>query len=413
MNEGQCRKLTSLVLDAMKEDGYTESTIQGKYRSIFNNLCNFCAKYHQGRYTPEIGGEFLSTIARKTQPYSAQWKRLYKFAVEKLNHAIDGDFHWFYTSNREYTHSRFDSVVELYDEYLALNPRKTMKNKRTQVHVISRFLRYIDDAGLTDLKDINSSILYQSFLDVKTSKSNYVSFLKAFLQYLYKYEFLADDLSGYVPSVSRYKAIPQIYSLDEVNRILASVNRSTAQGKRDYCIILLIARYGLRPCDVANLKFENLSLEKNIIQLVQIKTGEPVKFPLIAEIHSALEDYLENGRPVTDSQHIFMAVDPPKYRAMSSEAVKCLVTRIIRSSSVDTKGRETGPRALRASFATQLLEENTPFHVIGKALGHSDQAAVKHYVKVDIERLRQCSLEVPDFHSDALKNYVEGKNYES
>lgn len=264
MNTGQCRKLTSLVLAAMSEDGYTESTIQGKYCCIFNNLCNFCAEYHQGRYTPEIGKEFLSTIAQKTPPYSAQWKRLYGFAVEKLNHAIGGNYHWFYTSTREYTRSRFDSVVGRYDEYLALNFRKTTKNRRTQVHVISRFLRYIDDAGLTDLQDINSSILYQSFLDVKTSKSNYVSFLKTFLQYLYKYEFTADDLSGYVPSVSRHKAIPQIYSLDEVNRILASVNRSTARGKRDYCVILLIARYGLRPCDVANLKFENLPLEKNI-----------------------------------------------------------------------------------------------------------------------------------------------------
>lgn len=413
MNTGQCRELTSLVLAAMNEDGYTESTTQGKYRHIFNNLCSFCSEYYNGSYTPEIGEEFLSTIARKTPPYSKQWKRLFDFAIQKLNHGLDGDFHWFYTFAREYTHSRFDLVVGQYDEYLALNTRKTAKNRRTQVHVISRFLRYIDDAGLTNLADINSSILYQSFLDVKTSKSNYVTFLKTFLQYLYKYEITGDDLSIYVPSVSRHKAIPQIYSLDEVNSILASVNRSTAQGKRDYCVILLIARYGLRPCDVANLKFENLSLEKNIIQLVQIKTGEPVEFPLVTEIRDALEDYLENGRPVADSQYIFMAVDPPKYRAISPEIVKCLVTRIIRSSPVVTAGRETGPRALRASFATQLLEEGAPFHVIGKALGHSDQAAVSHYVRVDVERLRQCALEVPDFHSDALKAYVEGKNFEN
>lgn len=409
MNTGQCSELTSSVLSAMNEDGYTESTTQGKYLHIFNNLNNFCARFHQGRYTPEIGAEFLLTIAKKNPPYSEQWKRLYNFAIQKLNHAIDGNLHWFYTSVREYTHSRFDYLIGQYDEYLALNNRKTMKNRRTQVHVISRFLQYIDSAGLTSLRDMNASILYQSFLDVKTSKSNYASFLKAFLQYLYKYEFTDYDLSCYVPSVPRHKAIPQIYSLDEVNCILASVDRSTAKGKRDYCVILLIARYGLRPCDVANLKFANLSLEKNIIQLVQIKTGEPVEFPLVAEIRNALEDYLENGRPNTDSQHIFMAVDPPKDRAMSSEAVKSLVSRIIRSSPVDTAGRETGPRALRASFATQLLEEGTPFHVIGKALGHSDQAEVKHYVRVDIEKLRQCALEVPDFHSDALKSYIGGQ----
>lgn len=412
MNTGQCSELTSLVLAAMSKDGYTESTTQRKYLHIFNSLSNFCTEYHQGMYTSEIGEAFLSTIAQRTPPYSEQWKRLYEFAIEKLNHAIDGDFHWFYTSAREYTHSRFDSVVRQYDEYLAMNARKTPKNRRTQVHVISRFLRYVDDAGLIRLQDINPSVVYQSFLDVKTSKSNYVSFLKAFLQYLYKYEFTDRDLSVYVPRVSRHKAIPQIYSLNEVNRILASVDRCTAKGKRDYCVILLIARYGLRPCDVANLKFENLSLEKNIIQLVQIKTREPVAFPMVAEIRNALEDYLENSRPETDLQYIFVAADPPKYRAMSSETVKSLVTRIIRSSPVDVADRESGPRSLRASFATQLLEEGVPFHVIGKALGHSDQAAAKHYVRVDVERLRQCALEVPDFHSDALKAYVEGGNFE-
>ena len=412
MNTGQCSTLTSLVLAAMSEEGYTESTTQRKYLHIFNRLSSFCTEYYQGEYTPEIGAAFLSTIAQKTPPYSEQWKRLYDFAIQKLNHAMDGDFHWFYTSARDYTHSRFDSVVRQYDEYLALDARKTTKNRRTQIHVISRFLRYIDDAGLTNLQDINSSVLHQSFLDVRTSKSNYVSFLKAFLQYLYKYEFTDCDLSVYVPSASRHKAIPQVYSLDEVNRILESVDRCTAKGKRDYCVILLVARYGLRPCDVANLKFENLSLEKNIIQLVQIKTGEPVVFPLVEEVRNAFEDYLENSRPDTDSQYIFVAIDPPKYRAMSAETVKSLVTRIIRTSPVDVAGRESGPRSLRSSFATQLLEEGVPFHVIGKALGHSHQAAVKHYVRVDVERLRQCALEIPDFHPDALKAYVEGRNVE-
>lgn len=262
MNIRQCNELTSLVLDAMKEDGYTESTTQGKYLPIFNNLNCFCIKYYQGNYTPEIGEKFLSAIAKKNPPYSVQWNRLYNFAIQKLNHAVDGNFHWFYSSNKEYACSRFDSIVEQYDKYLALDSRKTIKNRRTQVHVIARFLRYIDDAGITSLQDINASILYQSFLNVQTSKGNYVSFLKTFLQYLHKYEFIDHDLSGYVPSVTRRNSIPQIYSLNEVNCILTSVDYSTAKGKRDYCIMLLIARYGLRACDIANLTFENLSLEK-------------------------------------------------------------------------------------------------------------------------------------------------------
>lgn len=291
---------------------------------------------------------------------------------------------------------------------MASNKRKTIKNRRTQVHVISRFLQYIDNAGLTNLQNVSIPILYKSFLDVKTSKSNYASFLKPFLQYLHKYGFINVDLSYGVPGVPRHKAIPQIYSIDEVNCILESIDRSTAKGKRDYCIVLFIARYGLRPSDIANLKFENLCQEKNLIRLVQVKTGQPVEFPLIPEIRDALIDYLENGRPNTDSQYIFMAFNPHKHRAMQPTTVTNTVSNIIRNSPVNIAGRETGARALRASFATQLLEEGTPFHVIGKALGHNGQAAIKHYVRVDVEKLRQCALEVPNFYSDTLRVYLEG-----
>lgn len=337
-----------------------------------------------------------------------QYSENNSFAVQRLNHAVDGNFHWSYTPAKEYAHSRFDSIVEKYDEYLASNKRKTVKNRRSQIHVVARFLQYIDNLGITNLQDISIPILYKGFLDVKTSKNNYASFLKLFLQYLHKYEFINADLSYGVPGVPRHKAIPQIYSIDEVNCILESIDRSTAKGKRDYCIVLFIARYGLRPSDVANLKFENLCQEKNLIRLVQVKTGQPVEFPLIPEIRGALIDYLENGRPNTDSPYIFMAFNPHKHRAMQPTTVTNTVSNIIRNSPVNIASRETGARALRASFATQLLEEGTPFHVIGKALGHNGQAAVKHYVRVDVEKLRQCALDVPNFYSDALRAYLEG-----
>ena len=92
-----------------------------------------------------------------------QYSENNSFAVQRLNHAVDGNFHWSYTPAKEYAHSRFDSIVEKYDEYLASNKRKTVKNRRSQIHVVARFLQYIDNLGITNLQDISIPILYKGF----------------------------------------------------------------------------------------------------------------------------------------------------------------------------------------------------------------------------------------------------------
>ena len=84
-----------------------------------------------------------------------------------------------------------------------------------------------------------------------------------------------------------------VYSADEINTILESIDRTTNTGKRNYCIVLIAARLGLRSCEIAGLTFSNINYSSDVIQLIQKKTGEPIEFPLLPEIKESLQDYIK------------------------------------------------------------------------------------------------------------------------
>jgi integrase len=100
--------------------------------------------------------------------------------------------------------------------------------------------------------------------------------------------------------------IPSTWTAEQVNKILSSVDRGHPCGKRDYAILLLIARLGLRDSDVRNLKLDDIKWETNRIELIQTKTTQKVSLPLIQDVGWAIIDYLKHGRPITDSPYVFV-----------------------------------------------------------------------------------------------------------
>jgi integrase len=113
---------------------------------------------------------------------------------------------------------------------------------------------------------------------------------------------------------SNYKSqpkIPSIYSKEEVEKLIASVDRGSSVGKRDYAIILLAVRLGLRSSDIANIKFDNILWEQNIIRLVQFKTDKEIELPLLPEVGNAIIDYLKYSRQESDEPFVFLTVRSP------------------------------------------------------------------------------------------------------
>jgi len=174
-----------------------------------------------------------------------------------------------------------------------------------------------------------------------------------------------------------------------------AVDRSSPKGKRDYAILLLAARLGLRTSDVCGLKFREIDWEHNRISIIQEKTGEPLDLPLLPEVGEAVIDYIKYGRPVSVLPYIFLNVNSP-YDRLNRSTLHSIVCQYMRRAGITfEKERHHGPHALRHSLAALLLEKKTPLPVISEVLGHRNTESTRYYLRIDINSMKQCMLDVP------------------
>jgi len=229
----------------------------------------------------------------------------------------------------------------------------------------------------------------------KQTRDHTLRTVRQFMQFCYENGYHPADLSKQVPYVHYEKrsSIPSAYSAADVHRLLEQVDRSNPIGKRDYSILLITAKLGLRSGDICNLKFENIDWEQNKISLVQHKTGRALTLPLFEDVGLALIDYLKFGRPECNSQYIFVRHRAP-IGPFFSRSIYSMVAGYIAKAGLLVQGKKRGPHALRHSLASRLLEENVPLPVISEILGHADTNTTAVYLTIDIEKLRACALEV-------------------
>jgi integrase len=228
------------------------------------------------------------------------------------------------------------------------------------------------------------------------TKVIYTGILKGFFTYLQSNQQLPNGLSLIPPRVNYKKGskLPSTFTTDEVSALLNSIDRASPRGKRDYAILLLAIKLGMRSSDIRALRFENILWDKNLIKFTQKKTGKSTMLPLLTEIGNAIVDYLKYGRPESKEPYCFLRAMSP-YTPMHYGEVNSLTQQNLARAGIDLRGRKHGPHALRHSFASRLLEGKTPLPVISEAMGHSRTQSTMTYLRIDIDTLRQCALDVP------------------
>ena len=302
--KADCEALTQTLLSLMKADGYSCKNEFYIYRS----LSNFCREGYAGTYSTDIGAAFLEEKCKLFK--SAGQKDVYRIAIARLDQALNGIFHWKPEPVvKPYPSSCFNEVVEGYEAYLK-QTKKTKNDIRRHVRLAAKLLAVAELQGVAEMNDITPAIVYVAF--EKTGAKESFRKIKPFFRYAYKHGLISKDLSDYVPIVSRHNPTPSVYSPEEINTALESINRNTATGKRDYCIFLLAARYGIRTSDIAGLIFENIDFNGNAIHIVQGKTGVPINFPMTDDVSEALEDYIKNARPDSPSPNVFLSISKPE-----------------------------------------------------------------------------------------------------
>ena len=218
--------------------------------------------------------------------------------------------------------------------------------------------------------------------------------LRSFLRYARYRGEIRLDLAAVVPCVANWSmpSIPRGIAPDQVRRVLSRIDRRTAVGRRDYAILLLLARLGLRSGEVAFLELEDIDWKAGCLS-VHGKSGRRIQLPLPKDVGEAIVAYLRHGRPRSTSRRVFLRARAPVRGFETQCAVGSIVRHALLRAGIEAP--TTGAHQFRHGLATQNLRQGASLAQIGELLGHKSPETTKIYTKVDLEALRTLALPWP------------------
>ena len=267
-----------------------------------------------------------------------------------------------------------------------------------------RFLGYLDEMGVDNLaalgvREVSGFFLRQRGLRRKTV-AGMRSCLADFLAFLAAAGRAPGSLADRLPPHRhvRHESEPHLWTVDEIRRVLAVIDRQSATGKRDYAMILATARLGLRISDLRQLELGDLDWRAKRITIVQHKTGRPLSLPLLDDVGWAIIDYVRGGRPETDCPKVFVKHRHPFDAFGGASSVASRLSRhAARAGITFPPGQVCGMHSLRGALAVAMIGNGTPIPVVSAVLGHaSSDTTQAYYLRFDVERLRCCALDVED-----------------
>lgn len=218
--------------------------------------------------------------------------------------------------------------------------------------------------------------------------------LRSFLRFARYRGDLKTDLAACVPAVANWSlsTIPRALPPEQVERALASCTRQTAVSRRDYAILLLLARLGLRAGEIVTLTLDDLDWQAGLITL-RGKGSRHSQLPLPVDVGEAIADYLRNGRPHATSRCVFLRANAPIVRFKGPAAICCVVRRALKRAGIDSPRK--GAHQFRHGLACQMLRQGATLAEIGELLRHRSSDTTAIYAKVDITSLATLALPWP------------------
>lgn len=218
--------------------------------------------------------------------------------------------------------------------------------------------------------------------------------LRSFLRYGCYLGKVRADLITAVPTVASWSMplIPRAISPDQVRQVLSHIDRRTEVGRRDYAILLLLARLGLRAGEIVSLELDDIDWNGGALS-VRGKGGRRSQLPLPKDVGAAIVAYLQHGRPRTSCRRVFLRAKAPVRGFLGPSAVSTVVRHAIVRADVEAPTR--GAHQFRHGLASEMLRHGASLAEIGELLGHRSPETTKIYAKVDLKVLRTLALPWP------------------
>jgi integrase len=401
MKETLLSDLIKEVKEEIRPLEHSQSTLY-HYDHAWGGLCKYFTEHEQTMYSVQLARRYvLETRQQYDTGEILKWKfKLIRQTVDLLEQFSEhGRIVWKHAAPWGKTGLVEPYFISLSDKYIYDLERKGkgLRTIASYKNVSTQFLRCLEQAGFHDcsrltLQDVSDFIPDIAKQYQVTSMRTVLSALRSFLAFATAAKLTSVDLTCVVPgSYGRKTAIVPTITSEEEQSLLAVIDRETAKGKRDYVIILLALRTGLRSSDISNLQLENLKWRTNTIEIIQQKTGRMLILPLLADVGNAIIDYLLHGRPSSKKPYVFIRSLAP-YTGLSS-SLNGLVSGYMDKAGIrQHDGDQRGLHCFRHSAAARLLAAETPLPIISTILGHADKNSTKTYLSTDLEHLRACAL---------------------
>lgn len=255
---------------------------------------------------------------------------------------------------------------------------------------IMPFLDHLQKVGCRVQKDeVTGEIIadyltsHLSTMSRKSAKMT-ASVLRSFLGFTHAVGYGTQSLSAAVPPVVSWRlaGLPQPLAADEAASLLAAVNRTTSTGKRDYAVVLLLLRMGLRRSEIAVMRLEDIDWVTGVLA-VHGKGGRISTLPLPVDVGAALVDYLREARPPRlEAREVFIRVLAP-YRGLTPCGVTCIVARLAEKAGIGT----IYAHRLRHTAGSNVLNAGASMEEVAQFLRHTNIETSVIYAKTDMTRL--------------------------
>ena len=284
-----------------------------------------------------------------------------------------------------------ERLIEKYVQYLQDERGLAVATIALYRWVVYRFLDSYFSGSEVSLSNLSAAEVIgfvqqqASIVDVSTAK-HITCALRSFLQFARYQNYISSDLVAAVPRIASWSlaSLPKAITLDQIDLALLSCNRQTAAGKRDYAVLLLLARLGLRAGEIASLELMDIDWEAGQIT-VHGKSGRRPRLPLLADVGEALSAYLRDGRPRTNNRAVFLSNIAPN-RSLCGHSICRLVERALTRAGSDSPRK--GAHQFRHALATTMLRQGASLAEIGELLGHRSPNTTAIYAKFDLDSLR-------------------------
>jgi len=383
--------------------GYAEATLD-YYRTNWKRIIYHFDELGETYFSEAAAMEYVDRkcgFFEKEKAGTLTQSNIYLFRIVRMM----GDFAQHGTVLRRYMRSLSrvnDSLnkelLEKFKTHCRDNNDYAVSTCKGYSRTAENFLSYLEARSipLKALKSADLTEFVKTLLGYSNKMVEYVLCgTRAFLRFLLSENAVLADFSESLPNVQSRKQtrIPSVWEKDDMLKLLDAIDRGNPSGKRDYAIILLVARLGLRCIDVKKLTFANFNWNENYFEFSQSKTKRPVRLPILKDLGWAIIDYIKNGRPVSDSPYVFLRHLAPIGPFSDEDHLHQIVVKHMRVAKLPVSGKKkVGMHSFRHSLATSLMENHTPIEDIAGILGQQSTESTPVYLKSSLKLLRECAL---------------------